>query len=266
LSSQNNIHMRNNNIIIVGRHSVFLKLLYNQLLLKNSDLNIKVVCEKSESYLLFLIRRVKKIGIFTVIGQLFFVLLIVLPQTLLSRKRINSIFESNGVIHSKIPEENIIHIDSINSDKFLDIISHFKCSYVILCGSRIVLKRTLESAKCRFLNIHAGITPLYRGVHGLYWALYNREIDKAGVTLHYVDSGIDTGNIISQEIVSISKADNFSTYPYLQFFKGLNLLSDFLNYPQNKKDNLSEKEILGKLYYHPTIYQYLVKYFKHNLK
>ena len=41
--------------------------------------------------------------------------------------------------------------------------------------------------------MHAGITPQYRGVHGGYWAVVNNDPEHCGVTIHFVDKGIDTG-------------------------------------------------------------------------
>ena len=254
-------------MIIVGRDSIFLRILYSYLLLKIPNSSLTLVCEKKEPYFLFLERRIKKIGILTVLGQLFFIFFIVIPQTFFSRRRINTILYSNGLNLSKIEDENIIYIDSINSNSFHNILLEKNWSYVILCGSRIVSKKTLDIAKCKFINIHAGITPFYRGVHGLYWALYNREFNRAGVTLHYVDSGIDTGNIISQEIVNISNDDNFSTYPYMQFSSGVKLLLNFLVFPQKEQNYSINKELaISKLYYHPTIIQYVKRYFKYGVK
>ena len=53
-----------------------------------------------------------------------------------------------------------------------------------------------------FVNIHNGPLPKYRGVNPINWALKNNE-NSHGVTLHHIDEGIDTGDIIDQEIFSI---------------------------------------------------------------
>jgi folate-dependent phosphoribosylglycinamide formyltransferase PurN len=66
-------------------------------------------------------------------------------------------------------------------------------------------QRKYSSINSKFVNIHVGITPKYRGVHGTYWALVNNDVENSGVTVHFVDEGIDTGNIINQAIVVPSK-------------------------------------------------------------
>jgi folate-dependent phosphoribosylglycinamide formyltransferase PurN len=64
---------------------------------------------------------------------------------------------------------------------------------VIVNGTRIISKKVLSSINSKFVNIHVGITPKYRGVHGTYWALVNNDVENSGVTVHFVDEGIDTG-------------------------------------------------------------------------
>ena len=44
---------------------------------------------------------------------------------------------------------------------------------MVVNGTRILSRRMLESIDAVFLNMHVGITPKYRGVHGGYWALAN---------------------------------------------------------------------------------------------
>lgn len=55
-----------------------------------------------------------------------------------------------------------------------------------------------------FINIHPSLLPKYRGPVPTLWALLNND-KKTGVTLHYIDSGIDTGDIIAQDDYDIPK-------------------------------------------------------------
>lgn len=60
------------------------------------------------------------------------------------------------------------------------------------------------------INLHAALLPQYRGANALNWVLVNGET-KTGVTIHYVDSGIDTGDIILQEVLPIDFEDTALT-------------------------------------------------------
>ncbi len=55
-----------------------------------------------------------------------------------------------------------------------------------------------------FVNLHNGPLPRYRGVNPINWALKNEE-NSHGVTLHQIESGIDSGDILDQIIFPISK-------------------------------------------------------------
>ena len=55
----------------------------------------------------------------------------------------------------------------------------------------------LEAAPLGFLNLHAGMLPFYRGRNVINWALINGERE-IGVTVHFLDQGVDTGDILLQ--------------------------------------------------------------------
>ena len=58
------------------------------------------------------------------------------------------------------------------------------------------------------VNCHAGALPRYRGRNILNWALINGETE-FGVTAHFVDTGIDTGDILHHEMVPIPKGAKY---------------------------------------------------------
>lgn len=57
------------------------------------------------------------------------------------------------------------------------------------------------------VNVHGGLLPEYRGGHVMQWAIINGETE-TGVTLHYMDEGIDTGPIIGQGRFPITWQDD----------------------------------------------------------
>ncbi len=61
-----------------------------------------------------------------------------------------------------------------------------------------------------FINFHYGLLPQCRGPQPILWHMLNND-SEAGVTLHKVDGGIDTGEIVMQEKVSISETDTYGT-------------------------------------------------------
>tara|TARA_B110000879_G_C11142214_1_gene500847 strand:+ start:168 stop:956 length:789 start_codon:yes stop_codon:yes gene_type:complete len=70
---------------------------------------------------------------------------------------------------------------------------------IILCyGASIIRSKLLDIYKGRFINIHLGLSPYYRGSGTNIWPLIDNRLDLIGATFMHIDKGIDTGNIIHQ--------------------------------------------------------------------
>lgn len=125
----------------------------------------------------------------------------------------------------------------------------------------IISPGILSQIECPIINFHIGITPKYRGLHGGYWALYKRDKENFGSTVHFVDKGIDTGSIIVQKVINVTKEDNFYTYQILQTVRCLDCFDHAIEYLNQgghsaKKKKTNKKKEISKFYSHPTITQY----------
>ena len=203
-------------------------------------------------------KRLKKLGFIKVAGQVLFSIAIVNFLKLSSKKRVKEIKRFFNVDESVIPDTKKINIFSVNDEKCITILKEINPDIVLVNGTRIISKRLLENSNAYFINMHAGITPMYRGVHGGYWAMVNKDSEHCGVTIHLVDKGIDTGKILYQSKITVNRQDNFFTYPFLQFGEGIPLVKKVID--DISENNLKPKTISGtfsKLWYHPTIWQYL---------
>ena len=58
------------------------------------------------------------------------------------------------------------------------------------------------------VNLHGGLSPEYRGSDCTFWALYNKEPEQIGCTLHYIDAGIDTGRLIAHVSPEVKPDDD----------------------------------------------------------
>jgi methionyl-tRNA formyltransferase len=66
----------------------------------------------------------------------------------------------------------------------------------------------LEVPRLGILNFHAGMLPRYRGRNVINWAILNGE-GEVGVTAHFVDEGVDTGDILLQRAVPVGWEDTY---------------------------------------------------------
>lgn len=189
---------------------------------------VKVVIEEPGSRRVFLKRRIKRLGLFTVAGQILFRLLIVNALCRTSKKRVAEIVRRYDLSDTPIPSQEVCFVPSVNSDECFKLLQGLNPDIVVVCGTGIISKKILPGIGAPLINIHAGITPRYRGCHGAYWALVNRDVEHCGVTVHLVDAGIDTGAVLAQEKISVTRKDNFPTYPYLQLAVGLDLLKEVI--------------------------------------
>lgn len=150
-------------------------------------------------------------------------------------------------------------ITSVHSPELIGLVFDLKPDLIIINGTRILPNTLIASISCPLVNIHVGITPQYRGVHGGYWALKEGNPHLYGVTLHDVDKGIDTGQIIAQKILVPTAVDNFKTYPIQQYIGGIALLEENLEkILANEKFNPPHLTVQSQLHYHPTLIQYLL--------
>jgi len=100
---------------------------------------------------------------------------------------------------------------NINSEEFIRQAKSYDCElFVSLSFDQIFRVQIINIPVCKTINCHAGKLPFYRGRNVLNWALINDE-SEFGITVHYVDEGIDTGDIILQRTYPITDADNYST-------------------------------------------------------
>lgn len=100
---------------------------------------------------------------------------------------------------------------SVNSAESLAEIARFAADlHVSMSYDQILRKEILGLPPRGTLNCHAGALPFYRGRNPLTWAIINGE-KEFGVTVHWVDLGIDTGDIVRQVKVPIGTNDTYAT-------------------------------------------------------
>jgi methionyl-tRNA formyltransferase len=104
-----------------------------------------------------------------------------------------------------------LSFQEINHPTAIASISKFKADlFVSMSFNQIFKEIFLSSAQLGVVNCHAGKLPFYRGRNVLNWVLINDE-KEFGITVHYVDSGIDTGDIIIQKSFPITDDDDYQT-------------------------------------------------------
>ena len=83
--------------------------------------------------------------------------------------------------------------------------------YIVLAGyMRIIGPTLLEAFPMRIINLHPALLPSFPGAHGIADA-YNYGVKVFGITIHFVDEGVDTGKIINQFAFHAEDDDTLET-------------------------------------------------------
>lgn len=223
---------------------------------QHCEISAIITEQRSSRWRLFR-RRTETLGWKRSIGQLLFIFFLKLfSWGEASRRR--RLIQHLGLNPAEPAGQTRFHAESVNSEIVVTTINQLEPDYVLVYGTGIIKKNILSQIDARIINIHAGITPKYRGVHGGYWSLVNDDAGNFGVTLHYVDAGIDTGEIIRQARAK-AISGRFNLYVYEQIYLAIPLVIDF--FATTGKSNMtlanSQVPVESKLWSHPTLGEYL---------
>lgn len=131
-------------------------------------------------------------------------------------------------------------------------IKDIKPDLIVTCAyGQILPKDLLEIPRLGCINVHASILPKYRGAAPIQWSLLNGD-SKTGVSLMYMDEGMDTGDIIATNSINIDTNDNVGSLHDKLSILGANLLKDNLDNIINETCNRIKQDD-NKATYAPMI-------------
>jgi methionyl-tRNA formyltransferase len=108
-------------------------------------------------------------------------------------------------------KHNIDVVQPISVRKEYQTVLDFKPDLIVTCAyGQIIPEEILNYPKLGCINVHASLLPKYRGGAPIHRAIINGE-KETGITIMYMDKGMDTGNIISQKSIRIENDDNLET-------------------------------------------------------
>jgi len=150
-----------------------------------------------------------------------------------------------------------IDVEKVNTATVRQLVEEIQPGCVVVSGTGIIGKKLLALAPF-YINVHVGITPRYRGVHGGFWAICENRPDLVGVTVHQIDPGVDTGAIIAQETVPVDPArDTFRTLPVKQYVAAFPLMKNAVEHAlQGEVPPITRTDLVSKQWYSPTFASY----------
>ena len=120
-------------------------------------------------------------------------------------------------------ENQCFHVDDVNSNQTLEILKSNNIEVLFIWGIPILKKPVIESVPI-VLNAHSSVLPEYRGAKSEFWQFFHQDFNHAGITIHKVDVGVDTGDIGVQ---IRSKASDLETPEYLKMLNAIRVIEAF---------------------------------------
>ena len=98
--------------------------------------------------------------------------------------------------------------EHINDRSVFDTVQRLSPDVVAVFGTSLIRPPLLGQGRLGMLNLHGGLSPDYRGADCTFWALYNREPEQVGCTLHFINAGIDTGALVAHICPEVCEGDD----------------------------------------------------------
>ena len=101
----------------------------------------------------------------------------------------------------------LVEVDNLNSPRAAEQLRSLNVDLGVVLGTRILRQSTFSVPRLGCVNLHKGKVPEYRGMPPGFWELYDGA-SSAGVTVHWINAGLDTGDILGTDSVAIHPNDN----------------------------------------------------------
>ena len=116
-----------------------------------------------------------------------------------------------GTLESDVEAQGgrLIMLPDVNGEPCQRALVELDVDLMVLGGAPIMKAPILRMPKVGTLNAHQGALPRYRGMNVIEWALLERR--PPTITVHFVDPGVDTGDIIRMEPIPVKAGDTLKS-------------------------------------------------------
>jgi len=112
----------------------------------------------------------------------------------------------------------------LSDSSFLSNFEQLNFDVGVVFGTSILSPAFINSCSGKLINMHLGLSPYYRGSGTNFWPIYDQKLEYIGVTVHMIDQGVDTGDIIHQGRPIIEEEDTPHTLGCKTIKVGISLM------------------------------------------
>jgi methionyl-tRNA formyltransferase len=144
--------------------------------------------------------------------------------------------------------ELVTKVPHINNPEVIALAEKHNPDFIAVFGTSLLKGELLEKGRLGVINLHGGLSPHYRGADCTFWALYNNEPDQIGCTLHYIDPGIDTGDLIAHISPEVHEGDDELTLFWRAVQNSAEVYAEFFDRVENGEVIGQQQNEKGRLY------------------
>ncbi len=151
------------------------------------------------------------------------------------------------------PDVKLLDVENINSDNAYAFSKSIDADLILVSGTRLIKEKMLSlKPKIGILNLHTGLSPYVKGgPNCTNWCIANNEFHLIGNTVMWIDSGIDSGNILTTEFTELKGDENLEQlhikvmeHAHALYLKAIKFVSE------GKMSSISQNSIAkGTIYY-----------------
>lgn len=141
-----------------------------------------------------------------------------------------------------------VNSNSINGKLLKKKLIEISPDLIIHISGNILKKEIFSIPKFGTLNLHHAVLPNMRGLDSVYWGIYYEMEESVGATVHYIDQGIDTGNIIVKKVYDYYNKSNISEIIVGIEKLGTQLMISAINNIFNKEQLDNDKYLNENIY------------------
>jgi len=104
----------------------------------------------------------------------------------------------------------VIACSSLNDDAVVNGLKEIQPDLVIFTGGGLIRQDVLANSGNGVLNCHMGLLPPYRGMDVVEWPILEDHIEQIGITVHFMDQGLDTGDILRTRQIQPHSGENIA--------------------------------------------------------
>ncbi|MEM7033330.1 MAG: formyl transferase [Chloroflexota bacterium] len=137
---------------------------------------------------------------------------------------------------------------AINHPSCVATIRQSQPDILLVFGTSLLAPEILSIPRLFSLNIHTGITQLFRGVDSAFWAIHDDKPEGIGATIHLINPTIDAGDVVLQARVTIDADDTLPQLFFKSVMVGFELMGQALSGLQSGQYEAQPLTKRGRLY------------------